>query len=160
MRRMEMITAVGVTLAALGAIGALAISSGDGARTLAAHRTPPVEVRTEVIRKTVNVYRREHPHHVGGTGPGGASPGHWTAGSSGPVSTSTRTRSSGARSAAPVSPVVTTRSSGSRSGSGPARSRPQPLTTRTSGSAGHSGSSHAVTTRSSAGGERDGGRDD
>ena len=64
MRRMEMMTAGGVTLAGLGALVGLAIGSGDGGQKLVAQRTQPVEVRTEIIRKTVNVYRREHPHHA------------------------------------------------------------------------------------------------
>ena len=72
MRRMELMTAGGVTLAGLGALVGLAIGSGDRPK-LTAPRAQPVEVRTEIIRKTVNVYRREHPHHAAGTGPAGGS---------------------------------------------------------------------------------------
>src|SRR5664279_5781572 len=74
MGRREMMSAGGVTLAGLGVLVGLAVGSGEGGPKLIAQRTQPVEVRTEVIRKTVNVYRRAHPRHVAGTGPGGTGP--------------------------------------------------------------------------------------
>ncbi|MFI4984626.1 MAG: hypothetical protein ACHQAV_01395 [Solirubrobacterales bacterium] len=154
--------AAGVTLAGLGALVGLAIGSGDGPK-LVAQRTPPVEVRTQVIRRTINVYRREHPHHVSGTGPGGVPSGTSLGGSSAATPAIARTRSSGARAAAPAAsaaPVVTTRSSGSKPASGstsPAGSGSQTVRTRSSGaSSPGSGSSHAVSTRSSGGGDGEG----
>jgi hypothetical protein len=163
-----MMTAGGVTLAGLGVLVGLAIGSGDGGSKLVAQRVQPVEVRTEVVRKTVNVYRRAKPHHVAAAGPGGArSTGATAKGSTAAVYSSTRTRTSGAHAATPAqsaAPVVSTRSSGARptssSGSG---SGSQTVKTRTSGagsSGGSSGSSHAVTTRSSGGGDNGGGHDD
>jgi hypothetical protein len=142
MRRIEILTAGGVTLAGLGALVGLAIGSGDGGPKLVAPRAQPVEVRTEIIRKTVNVYRREHPHHAAGTGTGsGSSSGTLARGPSGVASAVTRTRSSGAGAVAPAAsatPALITRSSGGSSSSGGA------------------GSSHAVSTRSSGGGDGEG----
>jgi hypothetical protein len=175
MRHIEKMTAGGVTLAGLGALVGLAIGSGDGGAKLVAQRTQPVEVRTEVIRKTVNVYRREHPHHATGTGPGGrSSSGTPARGPSGVASAATRTRSSGTGAIAPrasATPVVSTRSSGSKGTSAPAPSGgsgSQTVKTRSSGaspsgggSGGGSGSSRTVATRSSGGGgDNGGGHDD
>jgi hypothetical protein len=171
MRRMEMMTAGAVTMAGLGALAALAIGWGEGGKKLIAQRTQPVEVRTEIIRKTVNVYRREHPHHAAGSStPGRGSSGTLPAGASAAASLATRTRASGARGVAPTSyatPVVSTRSSGSKaaSGSAPAGgSGSQSVKTRSSGassSGGGSGSSRPVSTRASGGGDgHNGGHDD
>jgi hypothetical protein len=167
MRRTEMMTAGGVTLAGLGALVGIAIGSGDSATKLTVPRPQPVEVRTEIIRKTVNVYRREHPHHAAGTGPaGGTSTGISASGARAVASAPTRTRTSGVGAVAPAgsaTPVVSTRTSGSRGTSGSsAVGNPgsTPVKTRTSGassSGGGSGSSRPVSTRSSGGG---GGHDD
>jgi hypothetical protein len=168
MRRTEMLTAGGVTLAGLGALVGLAIGSGNGGQKLVVPHAQPVEVRTEIIRRTINVYRREHPHHAAGTG-GGSSSGTPSQGATvaaqgatvaAPVAT--RTRSSGAGAVAPTAPatpVVSTRSSGSKGTSGPTSAGgtgSAPVKTRSSGASsprGGSGSSHAVRTRSSGGGD-------
>jgi hypothetical protein len=179
MRRAEMMTAGAVTLAGLGAIVALAIGSGDAGQKLAAQRIPPVEVRTEVIRRTVNVYRHQRTNGAGvGAGSSGGAP--WR---SGAAASSATTRSSGAPRAAPSAPVVATRSSGASRTPAPSTSQARPVGTRSSGASRPSGSSssparsvtrasgggssgagpsHPVSTRSSGGGgERDGGgRDD
>jgi hypothetical protein len=169
MRRMEMMTAGGITLAGLGALVGLAIGSGGGGQKLPLPRAQPVEVRTETIRKTVNVYRREHPHHVAGAGPAGTSASRTHApGATALASVATRTRSSGAGAVAPAAakPVLTTRSSGSKGTSGSPRvGNPgsSPVKTRSSGassSGGGSGSSHPVSTRSSGGGDGHGGGHD
>lgn len=162
MRRTEMLTAGGVTLAGLGALVGLAIGSGNGGQKLLVPRAQPVEVRTEIIRRTINVYRREHPHHAAGTG-GGSSSGIPSQGASIAAPLTTRTRSSGSGAVAPTAPArpaVSTRSSGSKgtSGSTPVgTSSPQPaVKTRSSGASspgGGSGSSGAVRTRSSGGGD-------
>lgn len=163
MRRMEMMTAGGVSLAGLGALVGLAIGSGGAGPKAVVPAAQPVEVRTEIIRKTVNVYRREHPHHAAGSStPGRGSSGTLPAGASAAASLATRTRASGARGTAPTSyatPVVSTRSSGSKaaSGSAPAGgSGSHVVTTRSSGassSGGGSGSSRPVSTRASGGGD-------
>jgi hypothetical protein len=132
MRRIEMMTAGGVTLAGLGALVGLAIGSAGGSH-LPAPRVPPVEVRTEVVRRTVNVYRHERPHHVAGAGPGRPSSSSAT-----PALALTRTRASGApvsAPSAPSTPAVTTRSSGVRSApsSGAAGPKTHNVTTRSSG---------------------------
>jgi hypothetical protein len=162
MRRKQTMAAAGVTLAGLGALLGLAIGSGER-QTLVAQRTPPVEVRTQVIRRTINVYRREHPHHVSGTGPGGVPAGRTLGGSTAATPAVARTRSSGAGAATPAasaSPVVTTRSSGSKSSSGstsPASLGSQTVRTRSSGaSSPGTGSSHPVSTPSSGGGDGEG----
>ncbi len=144
MRRAEMMTAGGVTLAGLGALVGLAIGSGEGTPKALAPRAQPVEVRTEVIRKTVNVYRREHPHHVTGPGAGGrGSSGANIPRTASALSAATRTRSSGAHAVAPTAsaaPVVSTRSSGSHSTSG---------STSSGRSSGGGSGSHTVKTRTS-----------
>jgi hypothetical protein len=162
MRRMQTMTAAGVTLAGLGALVGLAIGSGAGQKLVAQH-TPPVEVRTQVIRRTINVYRREHPHHVSGTGPGGVPSGTRLGGSSPATPAVARTRSSGAGAATPAAPaaaVVTTRSSGSKpsaSSTSPSGSGQQTVRTRSSGtSSPRPGSSQVVRTRSSGGGDGEG----
>jgi hypothetical protein len=176
-----MMTAGGVTLAGLGALVGLAIGSGEGTPKALVPRAQPVEVRTEVIRKTVNVYRREHPHRVTGTGGRGSS-GAPIPRTAGALSAATRTRSSGAHAVAPIAsaaPVVSTRSSGSHSTSGSTSggrsssggSGSHTVKTRTSGggssgggAAGGSGASRPVSTRSSGGGgeggDHHGGHDD
>jgi hypothetical protein len=166
MRRTEMMTAGGVTLAGLGVLAGLAIGSGEKAPKLIAQRSQPVEVRTEVIRKTINVYRRAKPHHVAAGSPGGAGrPGTYS-GRSGAVYSGATTRSSGAHAVAPAesaAPVVSTHTSGRRStsssGSGSGGgSVSKPVKTHTSGttsSGGVSGSAKPVATRSSGGGGHD-----
>jgi hypothetical protein len=170
MRRMEMMTAGGVTLAGLGALVGLAIGSGGAGQKAVVAAAQPVEVRTEIIRKTVNVYRREHPHHAAGSNtPGRSASGRLPSGASAAASLATRTRSSGSHVGAPTSyatPVVSTRSSGSKgaSGAGPAAGSGSPaVKTRSSGAAssgGGSGSSRPVSTRSSGGGDGHGGGHD
>jgi hypothetical protein len=144
--------AAGTTLTALGVVVGLAIGSGGSPAKLDAQTTQPVEVRTQVIRRTVNVYRHTKPHHVAsGTGPGSPGVGSPYAGAA-----STRTRSSGVTAAqAPTSaPTAVTRSSGVHA-SAPAASS-APVSTRSSGATGGkggSGTSKGVSTRSSGGGD-------
>jgi hypothetical protein len=149
MRRTEMMTAGGVTLAGLGVLAGLAIGSGEKAPKLIAQRSQPVEVRTEVIRKTINVYRRAKPHHVAAGSPGGAGrPGAYS-GARGAVysGAGATTRSSGAHAVVPsqsASPAVSTHTSGTRStsssGSG-GGSVSKPVKTHTSGTKSSGGSS-------------------
>ena len=102
MRRMELMTAGGVTLAGLGALVGLAIGSGDRPK-LTAPRAQPVEVRTEIIRKTVNVYRREHPHHAaGGSAASVVRSWHTRRRARRAVASPTRTRTSGIGGVAPA----------------------------------------------------------
>jgi hypothetical protein len=153
-----------VTLAALGVLVGLAIGSGTTGPKLASQPAAPVDVRTEVIRKTINIYRKAKPHHVAASatrGPG-STEARGTGGRAG-ATVAPLTRSSGARAAAPpATPIVSTRSSGARTGTGPV-SPTRTVKTRTSGasSSGGSGPSHPVSTRSSGGsGDRGGGHDD
>ncbi len=139
MRRKELMTAAGVTLAGLGVLVGLAIGSGGTAPVVAA-RVQPVEVRTEVIHRTVNVYRKAKPPKAAAVGPGGSA-GRTSAvlkaGAPAGGSYAPTTRSSGGRSASPSyssSPSVTTRSSGGASKSGGGSSAP--VSTRSSGGGG------------------------
>ena len=175
MRRTEMMTAGGVTLAGLGLLAGLAIGSGDGNPATVAARPQPVEVRTQIIRKTVHVYRRPKPHHAAGAG---GSPGSHRSAAAGAVAVggSARTRASGSHgtgrvvagsapaavrthssgasapvhSSAPARHPVRTSSSGTRHSSGGTHPASHPVSTRTSG-ASHpsSGSAAPVKTRSS-----------
>lgn len=165
MRRTAILTAGGMTLAGLGALVGLAIGLGDPRPKSPVPVTPPVEVRTEIIRKTVNVYRRERPHHVAGTGGGGSS-GSPSRGLSVAAPIATRTRSSGTGAVAPVAsatPVVRTRSSGSKVTRGSTQAGSpgsRTVKTRSSGAGATGlapGSSHPVKTRSSGSGGGDGG---
>lgn len=163
MRRNQLMTAGGVTLAGLGVLVGLAVGSQGAAPAIVARRSQPIEVRTEVIHKTVNVYRRAKPPHVAAAGPGGA---RSASGALYGASTAARTRTSPVHAAtgAPVGTVVSTRTSGAKAVSGsPQSSGSGAVTTRSSGSAGgSSGSARPVSTRSSGGGGGDngGGHDD
>jgi len=155
MRRTEMMTAGGATLAGLGVLAGLAIGSGDKAPKLIAQRSQPVQVRTEVIRKTINVYRRAKPHHVAAGSPGGAGGSGTHSVGAGAVYSAATTRSSGAHAVAPAgsaAPVVSTHTSGRRStpSSGPGSgagggSVSKPVTTHTSGTKSSGGSTGAST---------------
>lgn len=136
MRPKELMTAAGVTLAGLGVLVGLTIGSG-GAAPVVVQRAQPVEVRTEVIRRTINVYRKAKPPKAAGVGPAG-SVGRTSAvlSASAPAGATyaPTTRSSGASSASPTyssSPTVTTRSSGGAAKSGGGSSAP--VSTRSSG---------------------------
>jgi hypothetical protein len=168
LRRSELLIAGGATAAVLGVIAATAIPAGDKGHRTVADSIPPVEVRTEVVRRTINVYRREHPHRVGATP--GASP-RGTATRSLSAATSTRTSgrpasSTGAPAAGFASPVRARASGvGSSPQSRPARGESHGTAprTRTSGSAGAApaaGSSKPARTRTSGGHGEDGGHDD
>lgn len=164
MRRNAMAMAGGTTLAVLGALVGFAIGSGNRHEPLLAQRRLPVEVRTEIVRKTINIYRREHPHHPAGGWP---PPGSVAAGSSESASLA-RTGSSGSRAAASAPSaawVLSTRSSGRRrSARAPAAAGQAPanLRTRSSGaSTSGSGAARPVRTSTSGrGGERDDGAHD
>lgn len=168
MRRIEMMTAGGVTLGGLGVLVGLAIGSGTAAPKVVAQRAQPIEVRTQVIRKTVNVYRRAKPPHVAAAGPGGkrtgsASSAVYAAGGA-PTTRTSGIKSAGTGSYAPA-PVVSTRTSGSKSTSGSSSqgSGSGTVKTRTSGggASGGSGSARTVSTKSSGGGgDNGGGHDD
>lgn len=152
MRRSEMMTAGGVTLAGLGVLVGMALGSHEIAPKLA-DRTQPVEVRTEVIRKTVNVYRRAKPSHAAGAGAGTNG-----GGSSGPFAPAVR---------AATAPTVPARTRASGAAVVPRRAVAAPVSTRSSGgspgSSSGSGSRRVVSTRSSGGsggGEHEGGHDD
>jgi len=142
MRRKELMTAAGVTLAGLGVLVGLAIGSG-GTAPAVVQRAQPVEVRTEVIHRTINVYRKAKPPKVSGTGPGGSAgrtSAVLTAGAPAGATYAPRTRVSGTSASAPgysSAPSVTTRSSGGAAKSGGGSSAP--VSTRSSGGGGGGG---------------------
>lgn len=155
--------AAAITALAAGALSAAALHQGTSTKStsLAANQPPVVEVRTQVIRRTVHVVRHEHPPRplrarttaAGGTPPpGGATASAQRAGATRAVAP-VRTASSGARpvSEVPRTPVasapVRTRTSGSSAPKSAGGSSPKtPVRTRTSGGKG--------------GGEDGGGHDD
>lgn len=150
MRRTETMTAGGVTLAGLGVLAGLAIGSGEGNPATVASRTQPVEVRTEVIRKTVHVYRRDHPHRTAGGGGRGASPGPHGSRAGVAAAGVARTRSSGAGTAGrtpagSAPPIVRTRASGSGTAAPVRNSAPssRPVRTASSGTHSSSGATHS-----------------
>ncbi len=168
-----------VTAIAAGLLAAFALrpSSSPSTATLAA-RNPAVEVRTQVIRRTVHVIR--HEPGAGLKGAHGANGmvvgGHRSAGSAGYGGTAASaagvaTRTSGSHAAGVSSAVsagsgapVTTRTSGSHASAPTSASAGAPVSTRTSGShgssAGGSSSGRPVTRSSGAhGGGEDGGHD-
>jgi hypothetical protein len=153
MRRNEMMTAGGVTLAGLGVLAGFAIGSGQNTPATVASRTQPVEVRTQIIRKTVHVYRRPKPHRAagGGGGRGDSSPGSRGPLGAGGVSVAARTRSSGSHVSASVvagsaPPPVRTHSSGSSAPVHRATRVSHPVRTSSSGTHHSSGNTHPVAT--------------
>jgi len=144
MRRTEMMTAGGATLAGLGVIVGLAIGSGEGKPKALAQSQQPVEVRTQIIRKTVHVYKREHPHPAAGgraSSPGTGEP-------AGAVGSGilARTRSSGASggsAAGAAAPGVRTRTSGTAAPVRGSGGSSRPVRTASSGTRTSSGSPHA-----------------
>jgi hypothetical protein len=145
MRRIDIMTASAATLAALGALIGYAIGSSGVPSTKVKHAPQPVDVRTEVIRKTVNVYRREHAAH--GTGSGAESA--VGTGAASRVGAAARTRASGTHATSPAPEAgVRTRTSGAAAPGG-STTRP-PLRTATSGTTRSSaGSGSPVRTRTS-----------
>jgi hypothetical protein len=172
-RRSRFVAAV-IALVA-GGLAAFALRPSEGATTgTLAARNPAVEVRTQVIRRTIHIIRHEPAASFHASGSGGASAGH-AATASAPVSTrtsgshgspsapasapvSTRTSGSHGSPSAPASAPVSTRTSGSHGA--PSAPASAPVSTRTSGSTGASsgGSSGRPVTRSSGSGQK--GRDD
>lgn len=184
MRKQYSRIAAVVMAVAAGGLAAFALRPAPGhtAATLAA-RNPAIEVRTQVIRRTIHVIRHEPgarlrgsrvPSAVVVSGHGrartAASGGHRGTRSAG-VATAVATRASGSHgsAAAPQSRPVTTHSSGSHTTASAPTHQSRPVSTRSSGSHGTSsgsssaGSSAHPVTRSSGGGHGhgdDGGRDD
>ena len=179
-RKNSRTAAIGIAAAA-GALAAFALrpAAGTTTATLAA-RNPAVEVRTQVIRRTIHIIR----HEPGAALRGSRSPSTVVVAGRGPVAGHARTAASGGhRSAssfaaatavtrasgahgqstghtpASVTPVVTHASGSHSSAAAPALAS-HPVSTRTSGSHGtsSSGSSGRPVTRSSGGGH--GGGDD
>ncbi len=143
MRRRHTRVAATVSALAAGALAAFTLRPHAQSAAAISARTPAVEVRTVVIRRTIRVVR--HAPSVGGRAPGAAH-GSGPAGSATPGTVST---------AAPA--AVTTRSSpsqGASSGVAPSAA----ITTRTSPSSG--GTSRPLTTRASGSGSGDGGGGD
>lgn len=169
--RLRTVTACSA-VGALGVVTGLALGSGHGPAAIDARaRQPqPVEVRTQVIRRTIHVYRHAKPVAAGsGRAPNGArspaaapsSRASGAARSTAAVGSPTApvTRASGAAGAprgvgSPAAPV--SRTSGAHSGGG---STSGPVRTHTSGGGAGSPSS-GVKTRSSGGGEDGGHHDD
>ncbi|HLM85769.1 MAG TPA: hypothetical protein VK272_06240 [Solirubrobacteraceae bacterium] len=139
-------------------------SAATGRSTRA--QQPAVEVRTQVIRRTVHVVRHERPPRGRGTrGASAATTGAVAVASTGSVP---RTSSSGSRApssgAAVSTPAPRTRTSGAGTGVAPSSgSSPAPVRTRTSGGSTAGPGKSTVRTRTSGGGEggnHGGGRDD
>jgi hypothetical protein len=176
MRRRHSRIAAIVLAAAAGGLAAFALkpAAGTSTATLAA-RNPAVEVRTQVIRRTVHVIRHEPGAALRGSrGPSavvvaGARPGHARTAASGAHRATAgtgvaavATRASGGHRTSTGQPTgssvpVTTHSSGSHGGSAPTPAT-HPVTTRSSGSHGGSSgpSSSRPVTRSSGGGKHGG----
>ena len=162
MRRVEVLLATAASAAAVGVLVATALP-GDAHRTTLADRIGPVEVRTEVVRRTINVYRREHPQHTGSS-PGARGASRAAAPSSAPAALS---RASG-RGAASIpagesqhSAPVRARSSGGPSSSGGSHTTSPASAPRTrssgTGSATPGGARKPARTRTSGGHGDDGG---
>jgi hypothetical protein len=178
MKRSRNRIAAALTAVLAGGLAAFALRPSDKPTATLAAQHPVVEVRTQVIRRTIHVVRHQsaghHPAPRGavatgspGSGKRGGAAGAVRTGSSGAHAAS----GSGAGSYVAASGAVTTRSSGSHAStpstsSAPSSSGSAPVRTRTSGSAGSTGtSSHPssgggakpVTTRSSGSKGGDGG---
>lgn len=182
-------TRTAAATAALAAAGltVMALRPAPHATANLAARNPAVEVRTEVIRRTIHVSSRGHgallarrpagavglarrgATHAGHTRASGSH--HWPAPAHSGTVVSTRSSPGHASSAAPSSPArpVTTRPSPGHAAAAPSSSAPRPVSTRSSpghsGSAPTGGSGRPVSTHTSGshhgddGGERGGGDD-
>ena len=168
MRRRHTRAAAVVTAAAAGGLAAFSLQPSDQTTATLAARNPAVEVRTQVIRRTIYVTRHQpgarspvastdaRGSHAGASIKSRASGSH-QAGSNIGSRGALATRSSGSHiasgSRAAGSVPITTRTSGSHPGGASSAAGPRPVTTRTSGSHGTGGSSTAagapVTTRAS-----------
>ncbi len=126
--------ATGGTILALGALTAVAIGAQTNGSDGSAQKAAPVEVRTVVIHRTVNVTKVRKPKQASGSG-GGASSGASPSYSSG-------------YSGAPATVQVSAPATSYRTPS----SAPAPVRSQTSGSGGSGGSY--------GGGEHEGGGDD
>ncbi len=125
MRMTKTRIAAALTALAAGGLATVALRPSSTSRTtsLASASQPAVEVRTQVIRRTIHVVRHEHPPRpmrprtTAGAGP------------------SPRTGSAGATvgSAAAVTPRTASSGSHTAVSSAPAASVPAPVRTRTSG---------------------------
>ena len=130
MRTRHTRTAAATAALAAGVLAAMALQPGAHATQTLAARNPAVEVRTQVIHRTV---------HVSGGGRHGAGPARGPAGPVGLQSPAAShggtTRASGSHAGAaqppPASPVATRPSPGHTSAGGPASSAP-PVSTRPS----------------------------
>jgi hypothetical protein len=162
MRRTHTRTAAAVTALAAGGLAAFALRPTNKPTLAIAARDPVVEVRTQVIRRTIHIIRHEPaaqfpvPRERRGFREGarartGASGSHHAS------AAAATTRTSGAHTSYSGGSVAT-RTSGSHAGSGSGSSSTSRPTTRTSGSHTGGGSS-GPTTRTSGGGERGDGRD-
>ncbi|HYH67050.1 MAG TPA: hypothetical protein VD866_20310, partial [Urbifossiella sp.] len=100
--------AAGSTVLALGALAAFAVSSGGETQTdpAAATNAGEPEVRTQTVRRTIRVVRREKPR--GGSGSGSTTgaaappPAPGASGGPGPSAGGTTTQSAAPASAPPV----------------------------------------------------------
>jgi hypothetical protein len=174
--------AAAITVLAAGGLSGAALQSATTSHTSAsaAATQPAVEVRTQVIRRTIHVVRHERPPRPLRTGQKAGGTGS-TPGAGGIAASSAPPRTASSGSHASISPVtsgytpaaattpVRTRTSGTKStgsGSSGSHSTPvsNPVRTRTSGAPASGGSggptthpAGAVRTRTSGGGGHDDG---
>jgi hypothetical protein len=164
MQRRHSRAAAAASAIAAGALAAFALRPSHGTTASAvAARSPAVEVRTQVIRRTIHIVRHENPAGL----PRPRTPSAAARGGAGatrvasPAGPTLATRTSGSHATGsgvtggPSAPV-STRSSGS-TGAPPGASGPsgRPVSTRSSGSTG--GSSSRPVTRTSGAGHGEGG---
>jgi hypothetical protein len=140
-----------------GALAAYALRPGSAVTGPTARVQPQaVEVRTQVIRRTVHIVRHERPPRPRATH--GASAAGSTATALARVGTAPRTGTSGSHAALAGTPAAATaprtRTSGSTTAVAPSSGSSAPVRTRTSGgSTGGGSGTTAVRTRTSGGGE-------
>ena len=108
MRSASWMSAAAAALGGLGLLAGIAIGSSSSTPAVPVRRPQPVEVRTQVVRKTVWVYKKAHPAAAGsGKRPAGGAFAPATA-----AAPSTRTSGHSSAGAVPAAPVVSTRTSG------------------------------------------------
>jgi hypothetical protein len=82
MNRLSTKLAVGVTLLSLGGLAGFAVKGNHSTVSTAAQKQPPVQVRTQVIRRTVRIHRKPKapkPAPRAAVGPAAAPPRQVTA---------------------------------------------------------------------------------
>jgi hypothetical protein len=140
--------AAGVALLGAGGVAGAALPVAAQRPAAVAAAPAPVEVRTQVVHRTVRIVRHERPKHLRPRRPAAAAPAPAPPPAAPPPAPAARVPAATAPATAAAGRPLVTRSSGTAAH----RSAPSPLRTRSSSTGGRGGEGHEH--------EREGGGDD